>query len=259
MRLFLIVDETRFFHPDFIADLVRNTKDEIVGVALITQIPPKNNISTYLMKHWYYLRPSEHVKLVFRAIVLALKDLVLKKTRDGRFYSVKSVLRFFNIEFFEVKNNINQEDYLSRVASKTPDVILSSCSLIFGSRLLEIPRLCCINRHSGLLPNNGGLWPVFQAYRKGEPKTGVSVHTMEKKIDAGIVLAQHTIEFDQNETLYQTYAKCFASSAAVVLEALDKIRTNKMEPYKTAATPSYYSFPTKAHWSDFRRHQGKFA
>lgn len=57
------------------------------------------------------------------------------------------------------------------------DVIISSQSLYFGKKILEIPVLCCINRHSGLLPNNGGLWPGFQAVRKGEPETGVSVHT----------------------------------------------------------------------------------
>ena len=79
MKLFLVTDETRFYHPDTIADFLRNTKDEIVGAGLVTKIPKKSNLELYLIKHWYYLRFTEMVKLVFRKCRAALKDIFIKK------------------------------------------------------------------------------------------------------------------------------------------------------------------------------------
>lgn len=145
-----------------------------------------------------------------------------------------------------------------QTADLSQDVILSSQSLYFGKRLLSIPARCCINWHSGLLPRNGGLWPGFQAVRKGEAETGVSIHTMQSRIDDGIVLSQIRVPIRYGDTVWDIYRECFKRSPEAVLEALDKIRKSDYSPVENGYEREYYSFPTREHWREFRERGGRY-
>lgn len=258
MKVFFVIDETSFYHPEFLARFLRETKDEIVGAALVTKIPPKNDINRYLLRHWYCLKPAETATLAGRAFRAKVLDLFMPKTRDGRFYSVRSVLKCFGIDFIEVHYDLNKPEYLNYIKSKTPDVIVSSNSLYFGGEVLNIPKYGCINRHSALLPSYGGLWPVFQAYVHGESHVGASVHMMVAKIDAGKVLAQEEIPVEKGDTIADLYKKCFHCSSDVILRALEKIRNNDLSTVENGRERSYFSFPTDEAWKIFRKKGGRF-
>lgn len=254
MRIFIVIDETVFFHPQFINQFLEKTQDEVVGACLVTGIKKKNNIERYMITHFYYLRLEEMWKMGTKQIKYSLMDKLDKK-RKG---TVKSVFEMFQIDYREVKYCINTEENLQYIESCKPDVIISSQSLYFGKRLLNIPSKCCINRHSGLLPRNGGLWPGFQAIRKGEKETGVSVHTMTSNIDDGIVLTQKRVKIQENDTMWNIYRQCFAESAEAILEALNKIRNGDYTPINNEFEAEYYSFPTKEQWKEFRAHSGRY-
>ena len=258
MRLYLVIDETSFYHPDFVAQFLRETRDEVVGAALVTKITSKNDINKYLIRHWYYLKFSEILKLATKDFFAKLWDVLLPKKKAGRFYSVKSVLKCFKITFIEVHNDINKKEYIEDIRSKAPDVIISSNSLYFGKNILDIPKYYCINRHSALLPSYGGLWPVFQAYVHGESCTGVSVHTMSQQIDSGNILAQKRIKIEKKDTIADLYEKCFDFSSEVILESLEKIRNSDFSAVPNDYQRSYYSFPTRGDWDLFREKGGKF-
>ncbi|MCA9408457.1 MAG: hypothetical protein KC733_07195 [Candidatus Omnitrophica bacterium] len=258
MRIYLIIDETSFFQPDFIADFLKRTTDKVVGAALVVKVPEKNNIDLYLRRHWYFLRLNEICKLLILKLRYVFKNILrINNSRQG-FSSVESVFQFFGIPYSLVQWDINQDKYLANIRTAKPDVIISSNSLIFGDELLNIPKICCLNRHSALLPSFGGLWPVFQAVRCDESFTGVSVHTMEKKIDQGVILAQTKIKIDEEDSVTDLYEKCFAVSANVVLEALNKIRKQDLSPVQQTNRPCYFSFPAKEHWREFRQKNKKF-
>jgi len=159
---------------------------------------------------------------------------------------------------FTVQDNINTPELRARILDFAPDVILSSNPLYFGKKLLSLPKIACINRHSGLLPNNGGVWPGFQAVRKGENVTGVSVHTMSPVIDDGVVLDQRTTPIAPGESLTDIYRRCFALSVDAVLAALDKLRAGDMTPVPTPWPHNYYSWPTHAQWKEFRARGGRY-
>lgn len=257
MRLYLVIDETNFYHPNFVARFLRQTEDQVVGAALVTRIGAKNNINLYLARHWYYLQLTEIFKLLSQSITAKIFDVFLPKTKGGRFYSVKSVFKSFGISFIEVHDNINQEKYIGHIKNSRPDVIVSSNSLYFGPDLLGLPKICCINRHSALLPSYGGLLPVLQAYAHGENFVGVSVHVMDKKMDNGDVLAQRKLIIQRNDTIASLYQRCFGSSVDVLLEALERIRRHDFSSVANYSA-SYYSFPTEKDWKNFRKKGGKF-
>ncbi len=257
MRIFLIIDETCFYQPDFVAEFIKKTKHEIVGAVLVTKVLPKSNIELYMIKHWYFLKPLEFLKLGVKKVYFLLKNIIQSPKNNSGFYSVKKVYRHFKIDFFEVQYDINTKANLQKIREANPDIIVSSNSLIFGNELLGIPKYC-INRHSALLPSYGGLWPVFQAVRKGEQIVGVSAHTMEKKIDKGILLSQEIVSIEKKDTIDTIYQKCFKCSAEVVIRAIQKIEDGDMTPLKNEYEPSYYSFPKKEHWKQFREKKIRF-
>jgi methionyl-tRNA formyltransferase len=259
MRIFLVVGETPFYLPNFLASFLAQTQDQVVGAALVTKVPAKNNMSWYLMKHWYYLRPGEILALSLTHLWSKFLNRLFPHGRNGIFYSVRAAFEKFKIDYFTVECDINQDSCLERIRAKNPDVIVSSNPLIFKNELLRLPAICCINRHSALLPAYGGLWPVFHAFRAGEPCVGATVHTMEKKIDGGITLAQREVPIQPEDTIAELYQKTYDASLETLLEALDKIRRRDFSPVTLdGLTPSYFSFPTREHWRQFRARGGRF-
>jgi methionyl-tRNA formyltransferase len=258
MNLFLVIDETPFYHPDFAASLITTTTDTICGAAIVERIPARSNIENYLKRNWHRLTPAEMFTLACRKYYASLQDRLTSPRKSGPFHSVQAVCKAFKIGCIKVYDSINKKEYVEAIARFKPDIIISSNSLIFGKSLLSLPSRCCLNRHSALLPSYGGVWPVFQAYRRGERFTGVSVHTMTKKIDEGIVLAHTKIPITQRQSLSELYRKCFSESHTTVLRAIDKIRNNDFSPDPGAYEPSYFSFPSAEHWKEFRKRGGRF-
>ncbi len=259
MNVCWVIDETSFYHPDMLAQFLRNTPDKVTGVVIVTKIPRKHNIEAYLIRNFYHLHFTEIVKLVFRKIKNQLLNFFsTPKKNNTHFYSVNSVCKAFEIPYIEAHYTLNEERILQFLSQASPDVIISSNSLIFSKKLLALPRFACINRHSGLLPAYGGLWPIFQAMANQEELCGVSIHLMETGIDKGAVLSQQAIKITANDTVDTLYQQCFAISAALILQALDKIRNNDFSPVITNLSPSYYSFPTSKDWKKFRKAGKRF-
>jgi len=263
MRIFFVINETSFFHPHFLAKFLRETGDVVVGAAVVTRSAQKNGVENCLLQNWRFLKPYELFKLAQQRYFAYVKDFLVKQewldvSDQGPFYSVESVLHYFQIDFFKVKSDINESEYLDRIKKKNIDVLLSSSSLLLKRKLLAVPKICCLNRHSALLPSYGGLLPVFHAYRRGETYTGVSVHVMDSKIDGGTVIAHRKVPIGSSISIADLYEICFDLSSEVVIAALDKVRNNDFSPDAGVEESSYFSSPRPSHWREFRARGGRF-
>ncbi|MCS3554735.1 MULTISPECIES: formyltransferase family protein [unclassified Sphingobacterium] len=255
MKVFLVIDETNFYQPNFINQLLQNREFEFVGCALVVSVPKKNNIERYLIQNMKFLTFAEILKLGFKKIKYWTYDKIGFRKKNG-FFSVRKALEFHNTPFFTVKGDINEKSYLDKIRKVLPDIILSSNSLYFKEEIINIPKFC-INRHSSLLPSYGGLWPVFQALRNNEKFIGVSVHMMTKGIDEGRVLSQIKIEVLSTDTVDLLYQKCFNHSAEVCIRAMRGLCLNRYENIEKAPQ-SYFSFPLNKHWCEFRKKGKRF-
>jgi len=255
MKLLFILDDTSFYHPQFLGDLIKRLKEDTIYVGLVRKIPKKSNLSLYLLKSIHLLKIDELFKLFYNS----LRNKILSLFSKGmRFYSLKNVVDFYNLEHFYIYESINTKKYLNKIKTLKPDIIVSSNSLYFGKKLLSIPTKFCINRHSSLLPSYGGLWPVFQAMRNGEKFIGSSIHIMTNDIDEGIILAQEGFKIKNDESVAQVYEKCFNLSVELTIQALDKIRHDNIIGIKNNFKKSYFSFPKESHWKDLRILKKKF-
>ena len=86
------------------------------------------------------------------------------------------------------------------------------------------------NVHPSLLPAYRGPSPEFWALRNGDPETGVSIHELAERFDAGAVVARSRVAIDEADTGGSLDDKLSRAAAALVLEFLTRLRAGERVP-----------------------------
>jgi methionyl-tRNA formyltransferase len=101
---------------------------------------------------------------------------------------------------------LKDEKWTELIKDSAPDFIFSFYYRnMIQKRILDIPRVAALNLHGSLLPKFRGRAPVNWVLVEGEKQTGVTLHEMVEKPDAGDIIAQKKIEIafeDDVRTLY---------------------------------------------------------
>lgn len=66
--------------------------------------------------------------------------------------------------------------------------------------ILDLPTYKCVNVHASLLPKLRGGAPIHWAIINQEKNTGITLMYMAKKMDAGNIIAQSSVDIDKQET-----------------------------------------------------------
>jgi len=120
--------------------------------------------------------------------------------------------------------NINDNRLIERIRQCEPDVVVvAAFGQIIGNDLIEAPHKAIINIHASLLPKYRGAGPINWAIINGEKKTGVSIITVVKKMDAGDILAQKETDIEPDETAGRLHDKLAKMAAPLLLETLKQI------------------------------------
>lgn len=96
---------------------------------------------------------------------------------------------------------LNDPATLAALADLAPDAICVACfTRRLPPALLALPPLGCLNAHPSLLPAHRGPDPLFWAFHAGEATTGVTIHLMNERFDAGPILAQSRVALAEGES-----------------------------------------------------------
>jgi methionyl-tRNA formyltransferase len=151
--------------------------------------------------------------------------------------------------------SLNESSFIGRIRESSPDVIVSvAAPEIFKKELLELPRLGCINVHSGRLPTYRGMLPTFWQMRAGEHHATVTVHEMAAKIDAGRVLGTAQCEIHEHDSLDRVMKETKREAARLTIRVLGELAAGTSAPRPLdLANASYFSFPKRDDAKAFRR------
>ena len=151
--------------------------------------------------------------------------------------------------------SVNAPDYVERVRRLAPDVIVSvAAPEIFKAELLAVPRLGCINIHSGRLPVYRGMMPTFWQLLHGEREVVVTVHRMVEQLDAGDVLGTCAWPLRERDRLDRVITGTKQAGARLMIDVLRRHRAGD-----TTGTPldwsekKYFGFPKADDVRAFRR------
>lgn len=162
-------------------------------------------------------------------------------------HSISRLARDANIPLVPTMS-VNDSGFVERVKLLDPDVIVSvAAPEIFKTTILEVPRLGCINVHSGKLPRYRGMMPTFWQMRSGEPNVTVTVHEMAEKLDAGAVLGTAECRIAQRDSLDRLMVAAKHEGARLLIRVLRGLAAGEIQPQQLdMAEASYFSFPSRA-------------
>ncbi|MBI2989148.1 MAG: formyltransferase [Deltaproteobacteria bacterium] len=119
----------------------------------------------------------------------------------------------------------NTPAFVDLIGRLAPDLIFSFYyRRILSRELLAIPRLGGINLHGSLLPKYRGRSPVNWVLVNGERETGVTLHYMVEKADAGDIIAQRSVPIDMEDTVLSLFRKMTVAAAQLLREAYPLIK-----------------------------------
>jgi len=109
----------------------------------------------------------------------------------------------------------------ARLAEARADAfVVAAYGKILARRVLDLPRLGCLNVHGSLLPRWRGASPVQASILAGDEKTGVSIMKMEAGMDTGPVYTMRETEIGEEETAEMLGARLAVAGAQALVETL---------------------------------------
>ena len=136
--------------------------------------------------------------------------------------------------------------FAERLIELAPDVIVViAYGHILRQKILDIPRLGCVNIHTSLLPKYRGAAPINQAIIDGCTETGVTTILMDAGMDTGDILLQRKVPIAPKETGGTLFDKLAEESADLIVETLHGMEDGTIEPKKQEGEPSYVHMMTK--------------
>ncbi len=117
--------------------------------------------------------------------------------------------------------SLKQDADIAQLAELAPDVmIVAAYGLLLPQRVLEIPRLGCINIHASLLPRWRGAAPIQRAIQAGDHETGITIMRMAAGLDTGNMLIKQRLPISEQDTGGSLHDKLAALGAKSILEYL---------------------------------------
>ncbi len=120
--------------------------------------------------------------------------------------------------------NANAAPWPGAVRAARPDFLFSFYyRSILGEEILSAPRVCALNLHGSLLPKYRGRAPVNWVLVNGETETGVTLHVMTRKPDAGDIVGQAAVPIAFDDTALTLFGKLEKAGAELLADLLPRI------------------------------------
>lgn len=143
------------------------------------------------------------------------------------------------VKITAVQNNIpvfqpvtlRNGDALEIIQQLKPDlIVVVAYGKILPKEILDFAEHGCINVHGSLLPKYRGAAPIQQSVLNGDEETGVCVIQMNEGIDTGDILLSKKTGIGINETSAQLFDRLSVLGADALLEAVELIEKNALNP-----------------------------
>ena len=244
-----IVTNGNFFSNIALSHLLQATRDQwefqvIITSGLRKQRTNRLTESFQLLCHWgpgYFT-----YKFMTYSIPIVLQMV------SGKPRMVGGSCRKMGIPTIRVRN-VNHDPAISAIKEFAPDLLLSySCPYKITEAILDIPSIGCLNAHSSLLPAYAGVCTYVHVLANGESTTGITIHEMVAKIDAGRIIKQETMEIPPGISVFGLFERlCKLAGPMLVSTMKGIIQTRVIEgTTQELSHRSYYGEPSR---NDFRQ------
>lgn len=200
---------------------------------------PKNSIKKRLKTQLTFVKSNGLIWIPYRAWVFLRDNFIDKATNvDSGKERLLDGLPETNISFVGLINS-------KKTAQLVKDL---NCELgiVFGAKILKerifsVPKLGMINIHQGLIPEYRGMPPAFWELYNEEKETGISIHKVVTKLDAGEVYFQGKVPITDEDNLSSLETKLDRLSLDNIVETARKVAFGEQKALDLPA-------PSKPHY-----------
>ena len=126
--------------------------------------------------------------------------------------------------------DVNHPLWVDRIRGMSPDVIFSFYYRnLLCDEILQLAPKGAFNLHGSLLPKYRGRAPLNWVLVNGENETGVTLHRMTSRADAGDIVAQQSVAITDSDVALSLHRKLCSASQMLLGDALPKIRSGQTE------------------------------
>lgn len=252
MRIMIITEEEEFYLPLAVDKLLKTCNGQVLEVVCARNplLPGTYAAAKKFLKifgFWQIFLQG------IRLTKVKILDLIPSWNFSGRHYSIKSVCKAYDIPYSYCEN-LNETNFMQHCKDLRIELIASvSPTQIFKEPLINLPKYGCINIHTAKLPKYRGLYPTYWAMACGEKTLGVCVHYIEQGIDTGKIILQDELDIPAGATLDYMLTVSKLKGAELILNAIKQIEQETVKPYYAEGQGSYFSFPTRKSYKEFKR------
>lgn len=168
--------------------------------------------------------------------------------KENNFYGSVAQLCARNGIPVHAPEDANHPLWIERIAKLNPEYIFSFYYRnLLSEPLLATARKGAFNLHGSLLPKYRGRAPANWVLVNGETETGVTLHRMVKRADAGAILAQQKVTIERSDTGLSLHAKLREAATALLRDALPQLAQGKLsETAQDDSKATYFGRRTAA-------------
>ena len=137
---------------------------------------------------------------------------------------------------------VKAPEVVEELAALKPDlIVVVAFGQILSQKILDIPRLGCINVHASLLPKYRGAAPIEWAIINGETLTGITTMQMNAGLDTGDILLKSEVKIGAEMILPELRERLMTVGADLLLKTLYKLQAGELQPIKQDDSLSCYA------------------
>ncbi len=142
-------------------------------------------------------------------------------------FALEQGLTVYSFDRIRNKENVEILEHLK------PDVMVTAAyGQILSQKILDIPKLGCINVHGSLLPKYRGSAPIQWAIVNGENQSGITTMLTARGVDCGDILLKEIVDIGENETAGELFDRLAELGGKVLVKTLYGIEDESITPIK---------------------------
>ena len=166
---------------------------------------------------------------------------ILWRTGMGTSAAVAQWARIHDVPLLEATSGSDSE-LANELKRLRPDVIcVSAFPWLLDREILETARRAALNVHSSLLPRHRGANPLLWVYYHNDLRTGVTVHAMNERADAGAIFAQEAFDLPRGFPVDRLYARKASLGGELLLRVLDQLESGEAKSRPQEETLATYA------------------
>ena len=143
---------------------------------------------------------------------------------------VKALAQAQSIPVYQPKNFKDESDLTQLEALNADLMVVVAYGLLLPQRVLDAPRLGCINIHASLLPRWRGAAPIQRSILAGDEETGITIMQMEAGLDTGPMLLKKSCTIGLDTTGGSLHDALSPLGAEALMQALPGIADGSINP-----------------------------